>query len=105
MSSCNEEPKARLAHIQRQHTELSSEAEPTLRPVADEEARRVRRSVSLSSADHASLTQWCHETAVQIGSARVTGQDVFRALVARLLTDETLACKIRADIADIFESS
>jgi hypothetical protein len=29
---------------------------------------------------------------------RVTGQDVIRALVARLLADQTLARRIRADI-------
>jgi hypothetical protein len=37
---------------------------------------------------------------VELGAARVTGQDVLRALVARLLTDETLARTIRSDLAD-----
>lgn len=31
--------------------------------------------------------------------ARVTGQDVIRALVARLLVDQTLARRIRADLS------
>jgi hypothetical protein len=59
----------------------------------------VRRSVDLSPTYHIRLTQWCAETADTIGTARVTGQDVIRALVARLLMDETLARKIRADLS------
>jgi hypothetical protein len=65
----------------------------------------IRRSVSLSAKDHVELCVWCDETAARIGRARVTRQDVFRALVARLLTDETVANGIRDDLADIFESS
>lgn len=59
----------------------------------------VRRSVDLSPAHHTRLTQWCAETADMIGTARVTGQDVIRALVARLLMDEALAQRIRADLS------
>lgn len=57
----------------------------------------VRRSVDLSPSYHARLTEWCAETADEIG-ARVTGQAVIRALVARLLMDEHLARRIRADL-------
>ena len=59
----------------------------------------VRRSVDLSPTYHIKLTQWCAETADAIGTARVTGQDVIRALVARLLMDEGLTRKIRADLS------
>ncbi|MDT7597754.1 MAG: hypothetical protein QOJ06_3300 [Pseudonocardiales bacterium] len=59
----------------------------------------VRRSVDLSPTYHIKLTQWCAETADVIGTARVTGQDVIRALVARLLMDDSLARKIRADLS------
>ena len=59
----------------------------------------VRRSVDLSPTYHAELTQWCAETANIIGTARVTGQDVIRALVARLLMDESLARGIREDLS------
>lgn len=59
----------------------------------------VRRSVDLSPAYHAQLTQWCAETAEEIGATRVTGQDVMRALVARLLVDQALARRIRADLS------
>jgi hypothetical protein len=59
----------------------------------------VRRSVDLSPTYHIKLTQWCAETAGVIGTARITGQDVIRALVARLLMDDSLARKIRADLS------
>ena len=59
----------------------------------------VRRSVDLSPTYHAKLTRWCAETADLIGTPRVTGQDVIRALVARLLMDENIARKIRADLS------
>ncbi|MGH3685467.1 MAG: hypothetical protein ACRDRU_01655 [Pseudonocardiaceae bacterium] len=59
----------------------------------------VRRSVDLSPTYHVKLTQWCAETADIIGTARVTGQDVIRALVARLLMDESLARRIRDDLS------
>lgn len=72
--------------------------------VRTERSRPVRRSLDLSPTHHARLAEWCTETAVELGAARVTGQDVLRALVARLLTDETLARKIRADLADDFAS-
>jgi hypothetical protein len=64
---------------------------------AEPDGAQQRGSVSEPSRQ---AREWCNEAAVQIGSARVTGQDVFRALVARLVTDETLAHKIRADLAD-----
>lgn len=59
----------------------------------------VRRSVDLSPAYHAELTEWCAQTADEIGATRVTGQDVIRALVARLLMDENLSRRIRADLS------
>ncbi|HXT46847.1 MAG TPA: hypothetical protein VN748_22495 [Pseudonocardiaceae bacterium] len=59
----------------------------------------VRRSVDLSPTYHAQLTQWCVEAAEIIGTPRVTGQDVIRALVARLLMDESLARRIRDDLS------
>lgn len=69
------------------------------RPVDSARTKPVRRSVDLSPADHVRLTQWCAETAEVIGTARVTGQDVIRALIARLLMDEALAQRIRADLS------
>jgi hypothetical protein len=59
----------------------------------------VRRSVDLSPTYHSKLTQWCADAAKMIGTSRVTGQDVIRALVARLLMDESLARRIREDLS------
>lgn len=58
----------------------------------------IRSTVDLAPARHAELKAWCGETAVMLGKSRVTTQDVFRAFVDRLLTDETLARKIRSDL-------
>jgi len=60
----------------------------------------VRRTVDLSPHHHAELDAWCAETARELGKARITGQAVLSTLVKRLLTDETLARKIRQDLAD-----
>ncbi|HEY6424580.1 MAG TPA: hypothetical protein VIY28_15310 [Pseudonocardiaceae bacterium] len=70
-----------------------------LRLATPARTKPVRRSVDLSPTCHVRLTQWCAETADVIGTARVTGQDVIRALVARLLVDERLAHRIRADLS------
>lgn len=40
----------------------------------------------------------CGETAAEFGRARVTTQDVLRALVDRLLSDKALAAAIRDDL-------
>lgn len=63
----------------------------------------VRRTVDLSPTDHAGLTSWCSQTAVDIGAARVTGQDVLRTLVSRLLRDPDLAEAVRSDLASDVE--
>jgi hypothetical protein len=91
---------ARLRSVSAEPTEAVTDhpAPPTAPPVR---AKPVRNTVDLSPHHHASLKAWCGETAVSIGSSRVTGQDVLRALVARLLTDETLARKIRDDLRTV----
>ncbi|WP_445189268.1 hypothetical protein ACTXG6_19770 [Pseudonocardia sp. Cha107L01] len=47
---------------------------------------------------HFGLSEWCHTTADELGLSRVTGQDVLRMLVVRLLTDPALASQLRADL-------
>jgi hypothetical protein len=61
-------------------------------------AKPVRATVDLSPGQHARLKAWCGQTAVEFGRARVTTQDVLRALVDRLLNDEALAAAIRDDL-------
>lgn len=58
----------------------------------------VRSTVDLPPVQHHKLKDWCSEAAIMIGKSRVTTQDVMRALVARLLEDETLAREIRSDL-------
>jgi hypothetical protein len=84
--------------VQRQprYGDIAAQQLPRAEPAR---TKPVRRSVDLSPTHHARLTQWCAETADMIGTARVTGQDVIRALVARLLMDEALAQRIRADLS------
>lgn len=60
----------------------------------------VRVTVDLAPTQHRSLKDWNSKAAVTLGRARVTNQDVLKALVARLLSDSTLADQIITDLAD-----
>jgi hypothetical protein len=58
----------------------------------------VRITVDLPPGRHAALQQWCLDAAVGVGQPRVHGQQVMRALIGRLLTDERLSRQIIADL-------
>ncbi|MGH3900956.1 MAG: hypothetical protein ACRDTA_22475 [Pseudonocardiaceae bacterium] len=88
--------QAHSVPLQRRNRDRHTEE---LHLAASVRTKPVRRSVDLSPAHHVKLTQWCAEAADLIGAPRVTGQDVIRALVARLLMDEALARRIRADLS------
>jgi hypothetical protein len=67
-----------------------SEAAPLATP--------VRSTVDLAPVRHARLKAWEGETAVEIGVSRVTRQDTLAACAALVLTDETFARRVRAQI-------
>lgn len=79
-------------------TETASVPERHLPSAAPVLAKPIRSTVDLPPARHRSLKAWSAETATEIGRARVTTQEVINALVHRMLTDETLARKIRDDL-------
>jgi hypothetical protein len=63
-------------------------------------AKPVRSTLDLPPAVHRDLQAWLGESAVRLGRARVTKQDVLEALVRRLLQDETLTKLILADLKE-----
>ncbi len=66
--------------------------------MTETEAKPVRQTVDLPHELHTRLGAWRVQTAGEIRQARVTNQDVLRALVVRLLGDEALSAQIRADL-------
>lgn len=60
----------------------------------------VRMTVDLPPGRHGELQRWCLDAAPGVGRPRVHGQQVMRALVGRLLTDERLSRQIIADLRD-----
>lgn len=71
------------------------DALPGTQAVRPPRVRDIRRTVDLSPVEHRELAVWCAEAAAELGRARVTGQDVLRALVVELLADDALARRIR----------
>ncbi len=63
-------------------------------PPAPTRDRRTRRTVDLPLATHRALDIWQREAADRIGVARVTGQEVFTALIDQLLIDPKLSAEI-----------
>jgi hypothetical protein len=63
-------------------------------PVRRTRDQRTRRTVDLSLATHRALDVWQQKAADQLGVARVTGQEVFTALIEQLLTDPKLSAQI-----------
>jgi hypothetical protein len=53
----------------------------------------------LPYSEHLGLSEWCEATAVDFGLSRITGQDVPRMLVVRMLSDPSLASELRTDLA------
>ena len=101
MTSRAEALRAKARGIQRhQQADAAEDEQPARQRVATERSKPVRRSVDLSPTQHSQLAAWCSATAVELGASRITGRDVFVALVDRLLSDPDLARQIRADLRD-----
>lgn len=62
-------------------------------------AKPVRLSVDLAPAAYRRLIDYCHQTAEELGVARVNGVDVLRALLAELADDQDLAARVRGRVA------
>lgn len=69
------------------------------RPATAPRAKPVRLSVDLAPAAYRGLIDYCHQSAEEIGVARVNGVDVLRALLAELSGDQDLAARVRGRIA------
>lgn len=95
-----DEIRAKAQRVKSTATEAASGSRDQPKRAPQVRANKVRRTVDLSPTHHTALDTWCTETARELGKARVTGQDVLRTLVAQLLTDETLARKIRKALAE-----
>jgi len=93
-----EKIRAKAARAKQHQEQAEPESSRPVSSAAAPHVKPIRSTVDLLPVKHASFKAWCGETAVMIGRARVTTQDVIRALVDRLLTDETLARKIRDDL-------
>jgi hypothetical protein len=72
--------------------------EPARARTVDPLTKPVRQSVDLTPAEYRQLAEWRAAAAEEIGRAKVNSRDVFRALLARLLSDEELSRQIRTDL-------
>lgn len=78
---------------------VTASSQPTGEPGPPARAPKpVRLTVDLTPDQHAQLQRWCLDAAPHVGQPRVAGQQVLRALISRLLTDEGLARQITADL-------
>lgn len=80
-------------------TTAESGPAPTATATAAPRAKPVRLSVDLAPAAYRGLIDYCHQSAEELGVARVNGVDVLRALLAELAYDGDLAARVRARIA------
>jgi hypothetical protein len=103
MTAMSAADRIRAQHEQRvrKAADRAGTATDVPRPVAASvRVKPVRSSVDMPPSRHAALKAWCGESAVLLGRSDLPKNDVINALVARLLTDETLARTIRADLRD-----
>jgi hypothetical protein len=63
--------------------------------------RMVRQTVDLTVDRHNSLAAWRTKARQELELVRLTNQDVLRELVGLVLTDETVARRLRARLIDV----
>jgi hypothetical protein len=56
-------------------------------------------TLDVSPAEHAALRRLCGELAADLGVTQISGQDVQRALLRRVLTDEAARSQLERDLA------
>lgn len=93
-----DEIRAQAAHARARQSTEAAELPRAAAPVIRQ--KPVRKTVDLPPERNTRLAEWCTASAQQLGVARVTSQDVLAALVARLLTDDTLAHNLRTDLGN-----
>lgn len=69
------------------------------------QTKTVRHTVDLPRSQHTALASWRVEAAEAMGYTRLTTQDVLAGLVALLLTDDTVARRVRTKIAELDQRS
>jgi hypothetical protein len=55
-------------------------------------------TVDVTPADHAALRRLCGELAIELGVAQVSGQDVLRSLIRRVLIDPAARAQLERDL-------
>lgn len=97
-----EEIRAAEAHRRERRQTSTSGTDQHAPATPKVRAKPVRKTVDLPPQRYTALVGWCAEAAGELGVARVTGQDVLAGLVQLLLTDESTARRLRAQLADDF---
>jgi hypothetical protein len=95
-AAVEQQPAAKPALIEDQDEAEVKEPAPRRRPPRTDP---VRSTVDLPPAHHRKLNEWCDELAWQLGQKRITRQTVLAGLVELLLTDETTARRLQAQLA------
>lgn len=95
------ETAQRFRAIQQRDQAAEVEPEPAPRKGPELASNKpVRQTVDISPARHVALAQWRMETAVQLGRTRLSAQEVLSSLIGVLLTDETVARRLRVFLED-----
>jgi hypothetical protein len=97
MTSRSDVMKAHLEQLNRRR-ERAHELQGRPTPGDSGRDEPVRRTVMLPYSEHVGLSEWCEATAADFGLSRITGQDVLRMLVVRLLSDPSRANELRTDL-------